>query len=222
MSLEKHLNMDLRSRILEYSLFIESSINNLLIQNLLLFSDKGTTKLFRNNSKISFQNKVDLLDAIGVLSMEEYSDFELMMMIRNRLLHDMECDSFQTLFMQFDKRLVHRFKTLLLDGQQIFNEEACGVACVALFQKNIALIEDKISWSQAASHKKFDFFQIQIEQKIFYIDFINDLINEVSIATKDSQLEKQKEAVLVMELLQILEKGIHTLNIQSEIEMKSI
>ncbi|WP_292901600.1 hypothetical protein [Nonlabens sp.] len=222
MSLEKHLNMDLRSRILEYSLFIESSINNLLIQNLLLFSDKRTTKLFRNNSKISFQNKVDLLDAIGVLSMEEYSDFELMMMIRNRLLRNMECDSFQTLFKQFDKRLVHRFKTLLLDGQQIFNEEACGVACVALFQKNIALIEDKISWNQAASHKKFDFFEIQIEQKIFYIDFINDLINEVSRATKDSQLEKQKEAVLVMELLQILEKGIHTLNIQSEIEMKSI
>jgi hypothetical protein len=73
MSIEKQLNIELRSRILEYSLFIENSINDLLLLNLGLFSDKRKTKLFSNKGKISFQNKVDLLNDIGVCHVQVIS-----------------------------------------------------------------------------------------------------------------------------------------------------
>ena len=128
MSIEKQLNIELRSRILEYSLFIESSINDLLLLNLGLFSDKRKTKLFSNKGKISFQNKVDLLNDIGILSNKENSDFELLMIIRNKFMHDIECDSFQTLLNQLDNGIVNRFKIFLEDGQQTSNEEACTSA----------------------------------------------------------------------------------------------
>jgi len=142
MSIEKQLNIELRSRILEYSLFIEDSINDLLLLNLGLFSDKRKTKLFSNKGKISFQNKVDLLNDIGVLSKEENSDFELLMIIRNKFMHDIECDSFHTLFNQLDNGIVNRFKRFLEDGQQTSNEEACRSACYRLFQKNLKTIKN--------------------------------------------------------------------------------
>lgn len=221
MSIEKQLNIELRSRILEYSLFIENSINDLLLLNLGLFSDKRKTKLFSNKGKISFQNKVDLLNDIGVLSQEENSDFELLMIIRNKFMHDIECDSFHTLLRHLDNGIVNRFKRFLEDGQQISSEEACAGACYRLFQKNIKTIKNKIGVNKAAISKKYEFFQIQNEQKIFYIDFIHDLMNEVSIATENSELENPKVAILGTELLQILEKVNHRLNIQSEIEKKN-
>lgn len=46
-------------------------------------------------------------------------------------------------------------------------------------------------------------------------------MNEVSIATENSELENPKVAILgIVELLKILEKASHRLNIQSEIEKK--
>jgi hypothetical protein len=221
MDTEKQLNIELRSRILEYSLFIENSINDLLLLNLGLFSDKRKTKLFSNKGKISFQNKVDLLDDIGVLSKEENLDFELLMIVRNKFMHDIECDSFHTLLNQLDNGIVNRFKKFLEEGQSISDEEACKKASYKLYQKNIETIKNKISANKAAIDKKYGFFQIQNEQKIFYIDFIHDLLNEVSIATENAELENPKVAILGKELLQVLEKSVQKLNIQSEIEKKN-
>jgi hypothetical protein len=224
MSIEKQLNIELRSRILEYSLVIENSINDLLLLNLGLFNDKRKTKLFSNKGKISFQNKVDLLDDIEVLSPDENLEFGLLMNIRNKFLHDLECNSFKILFNNDnlkDKGIRNRFKKFLNEGQLISDEEACKKACYRLFQKNIKTIKNKISVNKAAINKKHEFFQIQNEQKIFYIDFIHDLMNEVSIATENSELENPKVTILGTELLQILKKAIHRLNIQSEIEKKN-
>ena len=98
MSTEKQLNIELRSRILEYSLFIEKIINDLVLLNLGIYDEKVKTRLFSNKGKISFQNKIDLLYDIEVLSKEENSEFELLMIVRNKFMHDIECDSFHTLW----------------------------------------------------------------------------------------------------------------------------
>ena len=43
MSMEAQLNIEVRSRILEYSLVIENSINDLLLLNLGIYNEKDKT-----------------------------------------------------------------------------------------------------------------------------------------------------------------------------------
>ena len=68
MSMEAQLNIEVRSRILEYSLVIENLINDLLLMNLGVYNEKEKTRLFSNKGKLTFQNKIDLLFDIEVLS----------------------------------------------------------------------------------------------------------------------------------------------------------
>ena len=75
MSLDAQLNIEVRSRILEYSLCIEGLINDLLIMNLGIYDEKEKTRLFSNKGKLTFQNKIDLLFDIEFLSKLENSDF---------------------------------------------------------------------------------------------------------------------------------------------------
>ncbi len=219
MSIEKQLNIELRSRILEYSLVIENSINDLLLLNLGLFSDKRKTKLFSNKGKISFQNKVDLLDDIEVLSPDENLEFGLLMNIRNKFLHDLECNSFKILFNKDnlkDKGIQNRFKKFLNEGQLISDEEACKKACYRLFQKKIDTIKKKIKLNKIAKDKKHELFQSQNDQIVYYIDFIADLLNKVSIATENSELENPKVAILGIELYKILEESVRKLNSETK------
>jgi len=216
MSMEKQLNIELRSRILEYSLFIEKLINDLILWNLGIYDEKVKTRLFSNKGKISFQNKIDLLYDLEVLSKEENSEFELLMIVRNKFMHDIECDSFHTLLNQLDKGIVNRFKKFLEDGQLISDEEACRKASYRLFQKNIETIKNKIESNKVARDKKYKLFQSQNEQLIYYIDFIKDLMDKVSIATENSELENPKVAILGMELLQILEESVRKLNSETK------
>ncbi|TYC14216.1 hypothetical protein ES677_06665 [Bizionia gelidisalsuginis] len=210
--MEKQLNIELRSRILIYSLFIEKIINDLVLLNLGIYDEKIKTRLFSNKGKISFQNKIDLLYDIEVLSKEENSEFDLLMIVRNKFMHDIECDSFQTLLNQLDKGIVNRFKKFLEEGQSISDEEACRKASYQLFQKNIETIKNKIELNKVTKNKKHELFQVQNERIIYYIDFIKDLMNKVSIATENSELENPKVAILGMELLQILEESNRKLN----------
>lgn len=212
MSMEAQLNIEVRSRILEYSLVIEQLINELLLLNLGLYGDKRKTKLFSNKGKISFQNKIDLLYDIEVLSKEENSEFELLMIVRNKFMHDIECNSFQTLLNQLDKGIVNRFKKFLEDGQLISDEEACKKASYRLFQKNIETIKKKIQLNKAAKEKKYKLFQIQNEQIIYHRDFIHDLLNEILLVVENAELENPKVASLGIEILQIREKSVQKFN----------
>lgn len=219
MSIEKQLNIELRSRILEYSLFIEKVINDLVLLNLGIYDEKVKTRLFGNKGKISFQNKIDLLYDIEVLSKEENSEFELLMIVRNKFMHDIECDSFQTLLNQLDKGIVNRFKKFLDDGQLISDEEACRKASYRLFQKNIETIKNKIELNKIAKNKKHELFQVQNERIIYYMDAIHELLNKVSIATENSELENPKVAILGIELLQILKETVQKLNSEAKTDV---
>lgn len=212
MSIEKQLNIELRSRILEYSLFIEKLINDLVLLNLGIYDEKEKTRLFGNKGKISFQNKVDLLYDIEVLSKEENSEFELLMIVRNKFMHDIECDSFQTLLIQLDKGIVNRFKKFLEEGQSISDEEACRKASYRLFQKNIETIKEIIRKNTFSRKLKSNLVQVQNNQILFYIDIVQDLLNKVSIATENAELENPKVAILGEEILKILEESVQKLN----------
>ena len=215
MSMEAQLNIEVRSRILEYSLVIENLINDLLLMNLGLYDEKEKTRLFSNKGKLTFQNKIDLLFDIEVLSKIENSEFELLMNIRNKFLHDIDCSSFQNLLQQLDNGIVNRFKKFLEEGQSISDEEACNSACYKIFKTNLGTIKKKIQLNKVAKEKKNKLFQVQNEQIIYYIDFISDLLNKVSIATENSELENPKVAILGAKILQILEESVQKLNSES-------
>ena len=210
--MEAQLNIEVRSRILEYSLFIERSINDLLLLNLGIYDEKEKTRLFCNKGKLTFQNKIDLLFDIEILSKEENSEFELLMNIRNKFLHDIDCSSFKILLQQLDNGIVNRFKKFIEDEKSINDEEACKIACYRLFQKNIKTIGEIINRNTASRKLKSDLIQVQNNQILFYIDFIQDLLNKISIATENSELENPKVAVLGAEIFQILKESVHILN----------
>ncbi len=211
MSTEAQLNIVVRSRILEYSLFIERSINDLLLLNLGIYNEKEKTRLFSNKGKLTFQNKIDLLVDIEVLSKEENSEFELLMNIRNKFLHVLECGSFQDLFQILDKGIVNRFKKFLEEGQSISDEEACKRACYRLFQKNIKTIKEIIRKNTASRKIKSNLVQVQNNQLLFYIDFIQDLLNKIYISIENAELENPKVLILGMEIQQILNEAVRIL-----------
>jgi len=214
MSINEQLNIELRSEILEYSLFIENLINNLLRMNLGIYDEKVKTRLFSNKGKISFQNKIDLLFDIEVLSKEENSEFELLMIVRNKFMHDIECDSFHTLLNQLDKGIVNRFKKFLEEGQSISDEEACKKASYKLFQKNIETIKEILRKNTSSRKLKSNLVQVQNEQIIYYIDFIQELLNKVSLATENAELENPKVATFGAEIFQILQESYQKLENQ--------
>lgn len=210
------INIELRAEVLEYSLFIESLINDLLLMNLGIYDDKEKTKLFSNKGKLTFQNKIDLLYDISVLSKDENLEFELLMNIRNKFLHDLECNSFQALFSQLDKGIVNRFKKYLDDEKLISNENACENACNKLFKKNMETIKHKIKANKVIKENTHKFYKLHNEQIIFYIDAIHDLLEKVSIATENSELENPKVAILGEKILQVLADAVNKLNTDSK------
>lgn len=210
------LNSNLRLEILEYSLFIENLINDLLLTNLEIYGEKEKTRLFNNKGKLTFQNKIDLLFDISVLSKDENGEFELLMNIRNKFLHDIDCNSYQYLLSQFDNGIVNRFKKYLDDGKSINDEKACKTACYKLFQKNIETIKKKIVANKSSIEKKYKLFQFQNDQIIYYIDFIHDFLEKVSIAAENSKLENPKVAILGEEILNILEGIVSKLNSETK------
>lgn len=206
------LNLTIRAKILEYSLFVETLINDLLLLNLGIYDEKKSTRLFSNKGKLTFQNKIDLLCDIEVLSKDENSEFELLMNIRNKFLHDLECNSFQVLLSQLDKGIVNRFKKYLDNEKLISNESACEKACSKLFKKNMETIKHKIKANKVIKENTHKFYKLHNEQIIFYIDAIHDFLTKVSIATENSELENPKVAILGDKILQILEEAVNKLN----------
>jgi hypothetical protein len=211
-----NINIKLRTEVLEYSLFIEKLINDLLLLNLGIYDGKERTRLFSNKGKLTFQNKIDLLYDIEVLSKDENSEFELLMNIRNKFLHDLDCNSFQMLLIQLDKGIVNRFKKYLDNEKLISNEDACVNACNKLFKNNIKTIKQKIKAFTVKKEDTHKFYKLQNEQIIFYIDALHDLFEKISIATENSELENPKVAILGVKILQILEEAVKRLNTESK------
>lgn len=183
------INIKLRSEILEYSLNIEDAINNLLLMYLGIYDNSDTTRLFGNKPGITFKNKIDLLLDLNILSKEENFDFELLMIFRNKFLHDIDCNSFGKVIGQFDNGLKNKFKLFLANGASLENEESCLSAFRNLYLKNIKVLLAKTELRKAKIQHKAEIIQAYNQQVTFQIDLFFDLINDLFDTFGEMDLE---------------------------------
>lgn len=186
------INLKLRSEILEYSLNIEKAINDLILLNLGILDEGNSTRLFGSKAGITFKNKIDLLYDIDVLSKEENSDLELLMVFRNKFLHVIECNSFSSVLEQLDNGLKNKFKSYLKEGEDLNNEESCRNACSNLFLKNIKTIRRKVTSHKNKMNERNELFQLNNQQTINYIDIFFDLIDDIYSILENSDLDNEE------------------------------
>ncbi len=82
--MEDEINLKMRTTVMEYSLQIENSINNLLLGYLEIF-EKEKTKNFGNKAGIPFKSKIDL--PVSVLQFaDSRKNKEIIGILKNRNL----------------------------------------------------------------------------------------------------------------------------------------
>ena len=75
------------------ALNLEHDVSELILSYLNIETEKR--KAISNRSgNLSFQNRIDLLFDLGILSKEENEQFALMMVFRNQFMHNIKCNSF--------------------------------------------------------------------------------------------------------------------------------
>jgi len=193
-----YLNTELRSEVLEFSLFLEDSVNSLILLSLGIFDDRNATRLFGNKASISFKNKIDLLYDIGILSKEENSDLELLMVFRNKFLHDLSCNTFLIVLEQLDKGIRNKFQMHIPENGSIAYEESCKTACRNLFLSNIKTLKSKVSNKRIKSERKHEIVKTQNEEIIYQIDLFYDLIGDLFRIIEESELENEKVRTLAI------------------------
>lgn len=195
-------NIQLRGEILEYSLILENEINSLLLLSLGIFDDANSTKLFGKKASITFKNKIDLLYDINILSKEENSDLELLMIFRNKFLHDISCNSFLHTLEQLDNGIKNKFKNHLNKDQSIYNEDSCKETCYNLFLSNIRTIKCKVKEKRINISNKNEIIQSANQEIIYHIEMFFDLIRDLLLKVENSELENEnarKLGILISE-----------------------
>lgn len=189
------INLKLRSDILEYSLNLEKSINDLLLASLGIWAGSNATRLFGGKAGITFKNKIDLLCDIDVLSKDENSDLELLMVFRNKFLHLIDCNSFKSVLEQLDNSLKNKFKRYLPElpkSQSIDDEELYRLACLNLYLKNIGVIKKKLEKKESEINERFEIFQALNQKNIYHIDLFFNFIKDLFSILENSDMTDLK------------------------------
>lgn len=186
------LNLKLRGEILEYSLNMEESINDLLLLNLGMYDNGVGTRLFSGKNGLTFKNKIDLLFDLKILTKDENFDFELLMIFRNKFLHDINCNSFEKVFNLVDNNIKNKLKKYLNEDKSIENEDDCLSAFGNLFLKNLKTLQVKVGEGRKELEKRKEILEINQQQLLFQIDLFFDLINEIYLNLESSELEEEK------------------------------
>ncbi|SMP10799.1 hypothetical protein [Chryseobacterium profundimaris] len=186
------INLVLRSKIVHCSLNVENAINELLLRYLLI-TDKSKTKNFGNKAGISFKNKIDLLYDIDVLDKDELYIVELLMVFRNKFLHDIKYSSFTLLLDDLDSSVKNKFIKLFLDGKGE-NEEDYDKGFMNLYEKVVEIINSKTEEINSYSNKKIDFLKFQNyflnTLLVESLDLSGDL-NKMILGINDNDLKEQ-------------------------------
>ncbi|THV56485.1 hypothetical protein [Chryseobacterium candidae] len=186
------INLVLRSKIVHCSLNVENAINELLLRYLLI-TDKSKTKNFGNKAGISFKNKIDLLYDIDVLDKDELYIVELLMVFRNKFLHDIKYSSFTLLLDDLDSSVRNKFIKLFLDGKGE-NEEDYDKGFMNLYEKVVEIINSKTEEINSYSNKKIDFLKFQNyflnTLLVESLDLSGDL-NKMILGINDNDLKEQ-------------------------------
>ena len=200
------VNLDLRSKILEYSLLIEKSINDLLLIFLGIYFNKKT-RLFGNRQGISFKNKIDLLFDLEILSKKENYDFELLMIFRNKFLHDIECNSFKIIFEKLDNSIKKKFQNYLDKSELIEDELACENALGNLFVKNLKVLQSKFEMKKLEISKALElvhFYHDQFNYNIdLFFDFNNDLLSFIN-----NNFDEESDSVMINNFIKLIKHYI--------------
>lgn len=88
------INLEARTKVLEMALNLEKEVNNLILKYLDIPNNQSRT-LGHKSGGLTFKNKIDLLFDLEIISKEENSKFLLLMEIRNKFLHDIDCISYE-------------------------------------------------------------------------------------------------------------------------------
>ena len=203
------INLEKRSKVLEYSLILEKEVNELILLNLGILDGGIKTRLFGSKPALSFKNKIDFLYDIEVLTKEENSEFELMMIFRNKFLHDIDSNSYISIVSSFDNGLKNKFKRHLEVGEELDSEESCRKALSNLFLKNIKTLKNKAALKRRIVEEKNEIFQLVNNEILFYSELFYDLIEEILTIVEASEIENKTVKDLPESILEI---GVKYLN----------
>lgn len=190
-------NLEVRIEVLRYSLILEDMVNKLLLFNLGIYDGGHSTRLFSNKAGLTFKNKIDLLYDINVFSKEENADLELLMIFRNKFLHDINSNTFSDVIGLLDRSIQNRFKANLDEGESIYSEESCRTACGNLYYKNVQTIRLKIAKARVRQEKRHEIFDLHTNIIVSYIDIFFNLVSDLTKTMEKSQLEQEEVRNLV-------------------------
>lgn len=184
--MKENINLETRTKVLEYSLNLESHINSLLLGHLEIL-DKTRTKNFGNKAGISFKSKIDLLYDINVIDIEEHKNLELLMNLRNKFLHDIECNSFTKLLEGIDNGIKNRFKNFVEKKEE--SEASYEKACSNLYNHNLDVISEKYSKRRTSLEGRIEYQNSVYDIILLLNDLSSDLVQDILLIIEKSTLE---------------------------------
>ena len=92
---EYSLNLDLRKSILGMALVLEEDVKILLLV-VLETNNVKRKAITKKGSSLSFRDRINLLFDLEIIDDGEYKEMSLLMDFRNKFMHDIDCDSFET------------------------------------------------------------------------------------------------------------------------------
>ncbi len=210
------VNLELRKKILEFSLKIENGINDLLLGHLQIF-DKKKTKNFGNKAGISFKNKIDLLYDIGVLEPEEHKNLELLMNFRNKFMHDLDSNSFSYVVSNFDNGIKNRLLKFIEKKKEI-DEKDYELAFENLFLHNMKVILDKYKARRESIIDRTNYLTSLFDAYLSMNDLASNLLDNIMKIVEGSELENP----LIMKILNpIMDKCLDSCKLY-ELESKKV
>ena len=189
------IQLETRTFVLERTLHIEDAINDLLLLYLGI-SDKHSTKLFGKKVGISFKNKIDLLHDIDVILKNEHLDLELLMIFRNKFVHDADSNDFLSVLKQFDNGIKNRFNKHFDENTSIDNEEDCKTAYGNLHLKSAKVILEKVRNKRELYEKKGKLLQTLFHRSELLTDSAFKFMDNIFEILENSDLENNKIAEL--------------------------
>ncbi|WP_291147051.1 hypothetical protein [Flavobacterium sp. UBA7680] len=195
--MEDDLNLEVRSQVLYYSLNTESYINTLLLSYLGITDDKNSTKNFGNKAGISFKNKLDLLYDINVFTKDEYLSIDLLMIFRNRFLHDIDSNTYTNILENLENGLKNRFKVFIeTDGQE--NEKKYEKAFEKLYFHNLKIINNKYAERTQSLERHQDFLIGILDAYESLSSLSNDFASDICLRMANI-LDKNPEAIVFID-----------------------
>jgi len=178
------MNLELRTRVLEYSLEIEGHINTLLLSHLQIL-DKTKTKNFGDKAGISFKSKIDLLFDIEVLNKNEHNNLVLQMNFRNKFLHDIESNSFTYVLSRIDSSIRNRlikFSNTEYPG----SENDYKKAFETLHHTNLKMISNKYTLRRESIKNKGEIIGTLLDTNIQMSNLTADFASEIILIIEKS------------------------------------